>query len=372
MKRRKIECLTSLRFIAATMIVIHHSRGVLWLSPSSFDSPALDQAVSFFFVLSGFILTYSYPTLSGRSEVKRFLVARFARIWPVHAAGFIGLFLVFLPYSALYITQGDQPYIAMLNLSLLHAWVPLRDVFFSFNAVSWAISVEAFFYLMFPYLIKQFASTWIQKLVFSALIVVGVVVACHVLKVPGEASQVAGTSVSRSAILYINPLVRLFEFVLGMCTALIWMTSFSKLRLSRGTATLLELLAICIVSGSIYQRSFVTTLDRSWLAAAEYIVHSGSSILFSGLIAIVALEKGLVSHMLSFRIPVVLGELSYSIFVFHQVILRVYTTKAQQFSFLPEPLLYLCFWISLLAGSFLVWLWIEIPCRRFIVGLREW
>ena len=80
----KLEPLTSLRFFAAAAIVLHHTQEV-WV-PTGFWLPfLLDQAVAFFFVLSGFILTYVHPALPTRAERRRFWLARFARIWPAHA-----------------------------------------------------------------------------------------------------------------------------------------------------------------------------------------------------------------------------------------------------------------------------------------------
>src|ERR1700685_744339 len=72
-EKRALLPLTSLRFVAAAMIVVHHGITVNEFTPSPL---ALDQGVSFFFVLSGFILTYSYPRLESWAEVRRFWIFR--------------------------------------------------------------------------------------------------------------------------------------------------------------------------------------------------------------------------------------------------------------------------------------------------------
>ncbi|WP_215414323.1 acyltransferase family protein, partial [Escherichia coli] len=74
---------TFLRFFAAAMIVLGHGHG-LFGSLGIATTISLAQGVSFFFVLSGFILTYNYPKLKTFAEVKGFYVARFARILPSH------------------------------------------------------------------------------------------------------------------------------------------------------------------------------------------------------------------------------------------------------------------------------------------------
>lgn len=79
MTKSKLDALTGLRFLAAAMILIHHS-------PFHIPVPAIayDHGVSFFFVLSGFILAYVHPTIGSMQEVKAFLWNRVARIWPAH------------------------------------------------------------------------------------------------------------------------------------------------------------------------------------------------------------------------------------------------------------------------------------------------
>src|SRR6476646_5690812 len=79
----RLQSLTSLRFCAAACIVISHVQGSLAVSRIWAYPFALEQGVAFFFVLSGFNLTYVYPTLDGR-RIPRFIVSRFARIWPTN------------------------------------------------------------------------------------------------------------------------------------------------------------------------------------------------------------------------------------------------------------------------------------------------
>jgi len=103
--------------------------------------------VSFFYVLSGFILAYAYLSMRRRSDVSRFLVARIARVWPVRVASLIicivtGTNLAF---------GGILP--AGANILTVHAWGPLGAFFFSGNAVRWSISTEFGFYLLFPILL---------------------------------------------------------------------------------------------------------------------------------------------------------------------------------------------------------------------------
>src|SRR6476620_1599615 len=140
---RKLDSLTALRFIAAAAIVVHHSADNFGFSAQPGGRFLLGQAVSFFFVLSGFILTYVYPRLDSRTARRRFWLARFARVWPAHFAAFVVLWLV-LQRPQRFPTGVSTWWLGLLNVMLVHAWVPVWNVFFSFNAVSWSISTEVF------------------------------------------------------------------------------------------------------------------------------------------------------------------------------------------------------------------------------------
>ena len=78
MRRPRLEALTGLRFVGAAAIVVHHwSR--LGIAVAFAQRVVLDQAVSFFFVLSGFVLFYTHPTLAA-GDAGRFLRARLTRL----------------------------------------------------------------------------------------------------------------------------------------------------------------------------------------------------------------------------------------------------------------------------------------------------
>ena len=96
-KIERIDALTSLRFFAVTLIVLHHSIGHFDIFRETLGPFALDHAVSYFFILSGFVMVYVYGDLQGRVACQRFFIARFARIWPAHVITGLFFLLVVLP-----------------------------------------------------------------------------------------------------------------------------------------------------------------------------------------------------------------------------------------------------------------------------------
>lgn len=86
----RLGALTGLRFIAASLIVIEHS-ATFGLQLPRFG---YDHGVSFFFVLSGFILSYVHPKIEGRREAVMFILYRIARIWPAHVIVLLATILI--------------------------------------------------------------------------------------------------------------------------------------------------------------------------------------------------------------------------------------------------------------------------------------
>src|SRR5216684_7861879 len=126
--REHLRSLTGLRFLAAALIVVHHTRWYFGYGNTIARFLDPDIGVSLFFVLSGFIMFYSYPEIGTRQGVARFMIARIARIWPLHFVTWL-LVLIFLPYP--WGPAGTSLSAAALNLLLLQSWVPLPNYFFS-------------------------------------------------------------------------------------------------------------------------------------------------------------------------------------------------------------------------------------------------
>lgn len=150
--RIMLDSLTAVRGPAALLVfgyhVIHGTQWANWLPGARLGY----VGVSLFFILSGFVLAWSYNKNAG---AKNFYLRRFARVYPLHlffyCVALLGLLLFGVSNSA-----GDlNPLSALLNLVLLQAWVPSWEVIFSNNAVSWSLSCEAFFYLMTPFVLNR-------------------------------------------------------------------------------------------------------------------------------------------------------------------------------------------------------------------------
>jgi peptidoglycan/LPS O-acetylase OafA/YrhL len=364
--RSKFNALTGLRFLAALAVVVHHSVGRL-LSTDTFAPWQLGGlAVSFFFVLSGFILTYSYPELPTSAEVRKFLWARFARVWPIH---FLSLILSIVLISDILLV-GKAPFIA--NLMAVHAWVPRGDYFFSFNAVSWSISVELGFYLIFPLLIRDLKATVALKLGLSLLLAGAVIAICAILDPHPFDMQHVG--LSSTGLIYINPAARLFEFVLGMSAAALWQTH--RKHIERGNViawTAIEgasitalILYFGYARGPIYR--LIASEVSPYLAQWLFIVDMAP--FFALLIVVSALGAGWIGRALGSTPMVLLGEISYSIYMLHYITI-IFITRHGLISWVPDQLQFLVVAVLIVLMSTISYTLVESPARRTIVRLSR-
>ena len=153
-RRSQLPALTGIRCFAALNLVFFH-----FADPHSFGplSPVVNGgyiSVSFFLLLSGFILTYNYADRAQRGALtaRSFWSARFSRLYPVYAFSLL-LSVGMLAQEVHAHTRLDFGLGVVLTPLLLQGWHPALTTFW--NTPAWTMSTEAFFYLLFPWLITR-------------------------------------------------------------------------------------------------------------------------------------------------------------------------------------------------------------------------
>jgi len=362
---KKLDQLTSLRFFAAFMIVLHHSTGSFGIGEFGVN---FGQAVSFFFVLSGFILTYVYPKLDTRQKVVQFWRARIARIWPAYFATFLLYFLLSPGRWDIEVTAA--------NLLMVQAWIPLSTYFSAYNPVAWSVSTEYFFYLAFPAILFNWNKNWLLKLAAAAVGLIALLALVNHLALPvfGHPNiGLDGKLVTQHGLIYISPLSRIFEFIFGMGVAHVW-RNYRGSNWAPVVATGLELGAIALCAISMCYINFMAAWGYQSILGAPFglwLSHSGSVFTFGLLIFVMAQGGGGISKLLAHPFLVLLGEISFSIYLIHKFLLNIYSVKIAGITQLPNPVAYGVFVIVLMLVSYLMWTCIEMPGRRLILGHRN-
>lgn len=361
--------LTALRFIAASLIVVHHTRYYFGYGDSLANFIALDNGVSFFFVLSGFILFYTYEKILSGGYAWRFYVARMARIWPLHVATFL-LVLFALPRSEWWFPGNTLLPNAVANILLIQSWIPWPSYFLSFNALSWSLSVETFFYLSFPFIVRSWNDTWWWKVTLCLIAVVALVEVANFAHLSSLADH---DVVTLEALVYIFPLARLFEFVIGIASASLWIRIRSTMgTVDRWAATMLEIGAAVLVIAAMHWVPRLATefFNAGWMgeASATWLFESGSAVPFAVFIFVFASSGGLLSTVLSLRPLVFLGEISFSVYMVHQVLMRLAGGGPGLAALGTMQAQYAGYWFALLLLSTAFWIVVEKPCRKLIMS----
>ncbi|MFF1871448.1 acyltransferase family protein [Kitasatospora herbaricolor] len=220
--------MTGVRFVLALAVVLSHMAHVsgLFDGPLQMGLGALEPlaaaAVTGFFILSGFVLTWAHRA---GDRPRAFWRRRLWKIFPNHVLAWALAVAFFASTGAgqvLTMRTGHGPGAAAANLLLLQAWVPDADWFFSLNTPAWSISCEAFFYALFPALLVLVLRIPAHRLraVWAGTVLV-------ILTLPLIALTIAGPvlyewlPVNENSLWfgYVLPPVRLPEFVLGIVTA---------------------------------------------------------------------------------------------------------------------------------------------------------
>ncbi|MFI6639733.1 acyltransferase family protein [Streptomyces sp. NPDC050504] len=205
--RDRLPSLTGLRFWAALLVVLYHLSRQVGTVPGLSDTVWYGRSgVTFFFVLSGFVLAWTYD--GAKVPAKVFLWRRFARIWPLLAVS-VGLSVGVWAWMG-----RDVPLSAIAaTLLLVHAWFPDPVLYTGGNPAAWSLTDEAWFYLIFPALLALLAGRRARVWAWTA---VAVLVATAVLW-----PALSGLSpADRSWALDYLPLTRSLQFVLGVVAGL--------------------------------------------------------------------------------------------------------------------------------------------------------
>jgi peptidoglycan/LPS O-acetylase OafA/YrhL len=314
----RLAALTGLRFFAALAILLLHEADdhlaaapplVMRYLKSGFMS------VSLFFVLSGFILTYNYLTVERGGLLNRrdFWVARVARIYPVYL---LGLALGLLPFAHGLLRKGGNLGSMLLEgigvvastLLLVQAWIPRAAC--RLNCPGWSLSVEAFFYLMFPalgvllvrlrgrHLLLALAATWVISVGLFAAAWLGVGV---------WASSGEAVALLRRTVRFF-PILRVAEFTFGMLVGLVFLERRNEARVSGASPQLLALAALAGIAIGLPLRS---------TGVLEAVHQQLLLPLFGLLVYGLAYGRGVLARALAAPFIVLLGEASYALYILH-------------------------------------------------------
>lgn len=311
----RLPSLTGLRFFAAFLVFVCHALSQFNPQTDSasrdlayFLLPAGPVGVSFFFILSGFVLTYAARP---GDTVRRFWRRRAVKIYPSHVVTWsAGLVLAWVT-GAVVTTSTTAA-----ALLLVQAWVPDMILTATVNPISWTLACELFFYLLFPFLYGGLRRLPRHRLWPAAGVLVALVMAVpHLARLlPGEVIPLAGWTQTQFWLVYTAPPVRLLEFALGIVLALLvregmWPVLSVKLAA-----------ALCVAGYAVAGvTTMVTGMPHLWAMASATVLPLGVLIATSA-----GRDRRNLPSLARRPRLVRLGELSFAFYLVHHMILTAF------------------------------------------------
>lgn len=349
----RIEQLTFTRFIAALSIVVFHFGADIFPFNYNCFSFLIKQAnlgVSYFFILSGFVMIIAYGQNGKRVDKFKYYMNRLARIYPIYLAA---LLLMVIFYFA--DKRAVSPTEFVLSFFVVQAWIPPYPL--TLNGPGWSLAVEFFFYALFPLLFNRiYAKTELKKLFIP--IISFWAVSQIILNILGNSSFYKGFPSNSHDLLYYNPIMHLNEFLIGNLAGLFFL-KMDKTKSKNYTWHLLVLLILLIL---LLKLPIPVTFHDGLLA-----------IIFIPFILFFSLSSGTLAKIFNSKALIFLGEISYGIYILQ---IPVYYWSMGLLRYLGFHNNYVLFYfplIILIASSSLSYVYIETPLRKMIknIGASE-
>jgi len=350
----RLDALTGLRFFAALLIVVHHLQGQLWL-PQLSAHFAFAGGVSFFFVLSGFILHYNYRDKTSSIPWPEFMGMRFFRLWPAHVAALCYVFFLAPAWWTNWISANMSPLQFGQVLFLMQSITPDAKTFYAINSVSWSISTELFFYMAFPLLCRFGRRNPVNTLLCVAAFVVSYLVVAQYFLYNHDINGNA------TGLYYISPLSRIFEFACGIFCA--EMVIFRKWGPRFANATFTEIFCWISLAASLWGQAhlsaFMTKTFGPVVGGYAYIAVPVPA--FVLLIATMSNAKGVTSRFFATPAMVWLGNISFALYLVHQPTINFFKQHMRDLLFLQQIVLFAGMTVGV---SALIFYFVEIPGVR--------
>lgn len=294
--------------------------------------------VSYFFILSGFIMIIAYHKKE-KIEYVNYYKNRFARIYPLYVLGLV-LYLV-TRYSKFNITDS------FLYLFGLQSWIPGKAMILNFPG--WSISVEFLFYLLFPLLYNHFYSKK-NKTIWVAAGVIWIV--SQVFSHLYEASpSYKGPHTESHEFLYYFPLMHINEFLVGNLAGIFFIRNFKQKNY--------DIPVILIFAAILLAMIFVPLFYHNGLMA----------LLFIPLIILISGNNGFLTKLFSLKPLEYLGEASYAVYITHIPVLYILREVLRTY-YLDSDTIFLIYIPVLIMTSILFYQFIEKPLRDYLKRLK--
>jgi len=371
---RQLPELTSTRFLAAMVVMLGHF-GLL-IAPAGWIAPMLGgYGVSFFFVLSGFILTYRYwddfaPGVRF-AAYWRYFVARIARVYPSYVLALVLITALYFAISHLRPGSIEFPGNAVVswitNLFALQTFARSAATQQNWNGPSWSISTEFCFYALCPIILALIAQRGLKGrgllAVLGATVAFGavmqVIVLVLVIRHGWDRWFWLELVASR------NIFWRIPEFMVGLVAARLWFGGHLAWLARPGPRNALLAAGFAGLVLLNYAPWPPDTEETAWLINRHFRLDLGYMVPFACIVLALAAGPTFASPLLTRPSWVFLGEISYGIYIYHWIFWTA-LAHARAAGLEVSPTLVTGVVVLTILFAAASYVWYERPARLFI------
>lgn len=362
-----LSSLTALRGIAALLVAIFHFEMAVARFVPAAQSMFFEKCylmVDLFFIMSGFIMLHVYSSefknnIQAKS-LKNFLVARFARVYPLHLFSLLLLIVI-----VRWLTDWgnppillEQPADILPNIFLLHSFGFTK--IYSWNIPSWSISAEWAAYLLFPIIALCMNKKKALTVILLALLIVAAYYSImYLLPRKNPINPAIPVPHNLNTTFDYGYIRGIAGFITGILVYLLYELRAVRKAFSSDIVSLLIILAITI--------SMHFALNDSLTV-----------LLFAMLVLSFTANNGRIAKFCNRKILQFLGDISYSVYLMqiflqepfsHGIYLPGITgigRGKQNIDFSSGVLYCITYLILLIMISYISYQWVERPSRKFI------
>ncbi|MBY0424636.1 MAG: acyltransferase, partial [Cytophagales bacterium] len=284
--------------MAALCVIFYHYGKLPPYSPRfDFLINLSNTFVSYFFILSGFVMVMAYYKPEKKPlDPKVFYWNRFIRIYPIYLVALLGMIgYLWISYKQFVLTD------TVLSLFLVQAWWPETPLVI--NGAGWSLSVELFFYLLFP---------WLLNRIYYVVNTRNAIIGCLGFWMIFQIGYILYFSMGyhkeeHNLFFFFSPIFHLNEFVLGNGIGLIYLQYF------KGKTWSLDLMVLGMVVLIVY----------FFLHPIEACYHNGfMGFIFAPSILVLSINHGWISKAFKLPFLMLLGEASYGLYILQAPVFR--------------------------------------------------
>lgn len=324
---KKINSLNSIRFFMMITIFFAH---IPFIATTGFGQEIFYTifnngvfGVSFFFVLSGFIISIAYGDkyeVITLPDYISFIRKRVIRIYPLYIVTMLIFFISAIWEDFSFAPVVNQIVKLSVCIPMLQILFFKREVFQAFNGAAWFLSCLFILYMITPVILminKRFRNYIKLSLFVPVLLYFIYLYLIYFIKYyyPDDFSF----------ILNYHPLSRLFFYLEGILVGNLYLNICGRYS-SKYDFVLFSTFEILATSAAIFFYVF-----QSKIPFSDYMICSYSLILFSILILIFAFEKGFISRILNYKLFVNLGNLSFEFYLIHYTVISFLSAGMQSY-----------------------------------------